>query len=133
MSALFIRPDDAGRLAAAAHRMGVAARELVSFWTHEPALAGQASVEVLALEAKSILAGGAIERVVAAARSSRPSIRQADLSSIQRLEEIAALSESRLDGLQVSLEGDSTDVPLNRIGTVVSLAATALGLIKTVV
>lgn len=112
--------------------MGVAARELVRFWTQEPALAGQASVEVLALEAKSILDGGAVERVLASIRSPRPSVHQADLEAVSRLETITSLSESRLQGLESALEADGVDAPIERIGSVVGLAATTLGLIKAV-
>lgn len=132
MDALALHPRDASHLAATAARMAAAGRELVSFCSREPALAGQASLEVLALEAKSILEGGSVERVVAAAKRSRPMVSWADLGAVERLEQISTLSEARLQGLDGALAEEETNAPLEKLGSMVGLAATTLGLIKTV-
>ena len=132
MSALRFSREDASSLAAKAHSVSLAARELVSFWSEEPELAGQASVEVLALEAKSILASGAAERVEFASRSPKPVIHADDVDKVFRLDTIASISSARMAGLESSLEEEESDRPMNKLGGIVSLAATVLGIVKTV-
>lgn len=132
MSSLTFLPEDAVYLAATAKSASMAARELVSFWSEEPELAGQASVEVLALEAKSILSGGALERISVASKSQKPTLQRADLDAAFRLDTIASVSSARLAALAASMDGEESDAPLNRLGSIVGLAATVLGLVKTV-
>jgi hypothetical protein len=104
----------------------------VSFCSEEPELAGQAAVEVLALEAKSILSGGAVERIVLASRSGRPTVRREDLDAAFRLDTIASLSSARLAALEGALDGEESDAPMNKFGSIVSIAATMLGIVKTI-
>jgi len=132
MTPIPFHPEDAAYLAVKARGAAIAARELVSFWSEEPELAGNAAVEVLALEAKSILSGGAAGRVVSACRSPRPSVDSGDLDAVFRLDTIATLSAARLAGLGASLEGEAVDAPINRLGGIVSMAATVLGIVKTI-
>lgn len=132
MRSISFSRDDAAYLATKARGVTLAARELVSFWSEEPELAGQASVEVLALEAKSILSGGAAERISLASKSGRPTMRQDDLDAIFRLDTIASISSSRISGLEASLQDEESDRPMNKIGGIVSLAATMLGIVKTI-
>lgn len=132
MSTLRFSTEDASYLATKARGVTLAAKELVSFWSEEPELAGQASVEVLALEAKSILSSGAMDRVVGASRSRHPVMGVDDLDTVFRLDTIASISAARLAGLESSLEDEESDRPMNRIGGIVSLAATVLGIVKTV-
>lgn len=132
MSSLRFSMEDASFLATKAHGVTLAAKELVSFWSEEPELAGQASVEVLALEAKSILSSGASERVVMASRSPRPVMNGDDVEKVFRLDTIASISSARMAGLESSLEDEESDRPMNKIGGIVSLAATVLGIVKTI-
>lgn len=132
MNPLPFSRDDATYLATKAHSATLAAKELVSFWSEEPELAGQASVEVLALEAKSILSSGAIERVLEAAKSRRPVMGVDDLDAIFRLDTIVSISAARLSSLESSMGDEESDRPMNRIGGIVSLAATVLGIVNTV-
>ena len=132
MNLLPFSRDDAAYLVTKAHGATLAARELVSFWSEEPELAGQAAVEVLALEAKSILSGGSMDRIVAASKSQRPAMRRDDLDAIFRLDTIASISSARMAGLESSLQEEDSDRPINKIGGIVSLAATMLGIVKTI-
>lgn len=132
MSGLRFSTEDASYLATKAHGVTLAAKELVSFWSEEPELAGQASVEVLALEAKSILSSGAADRVFMASRSPRPVIHADDVDKVFRLDTIASISSARMAGLESSLEEEESDRPINKLGGIVSLAATMLGIVKTI-
>lgn len=132
MNSLSFSRDDAAYLATKARGVTLAARELVSFWSEEPELSGQAAVEVLALEAKSILSGGMMERISAASKSERPTMRRDDLDAVFRLDTIASVSSARLAGLESSLGEEESDRPINKLGGIVSLAATVLGIVKTV-
>lgn len=132
MSSIAFSRDDAAYLATKARGVTLAARELVSFWSEEPELAGQASVEVLALEAKSILSGGATDRIVVASKSARPTMRRDDLDAVFRLDTITSMSSTRLAGLESSLQDEESDRPINKLGGIVSLAATMLGIVKTI-
>lgn len=132
MSSLPFSQDDATYLATKANSVTLAAKELVSFWSEEPELAGQASVEVLALEAKSILSGGAMERIAFASRSKRPAMGLDDLDAVFRLDTITSVSAARLAGLESSMGDEESDRPIHRVGGIVSLAATVLGIINTV-
>jgi hypothetical protein len=132
MNSIAFLPEDAAYLAAKARSAALAAKELVSFWSEEPALAGQAAVEVLALEAKSILSGGSMERVMMASRLGKPVLRQDDLDSVFRLDTLTSLSAARLAGLETAMEGDESDAPMQKLGNIVSIAATMLGIVKTV-
>lgn len=132
MNPLHFLREDVTYLAAKADGDAKAAKELVSFWSENPELAGRAAVEVLALEAKSILSGGAVERVMASSRSGRPTLRQDDLDSVFRLDTIMAISSARLAGLEAALDGEESEAPIHRIGGYVSLAATVLGIVNTI-
>jgi hypothetical protein len=132
MSSLAFLSDDAAYLATKARSASMAAKELVSFWSEEPELAGQAAVEVLALEAKSILSGGCLDRVSAASKSGRPMLRRDDLDAVFRLDTIASISSARLAALEAVLDSEESDAPMNKLSGIVSLAATVLGIVKTV-
>jgi len=132
MSVLRFSTEDASYLAAKARKVTLAAREIVSFWSEEPELAGQASVEVLALEAKSILSSGAMERVALASRSAKPALHGDDVEKVFRLDTIASISSARMAALESSLEEEESDRPINKLGGIVSLAATMLGIVKTI-
>lgn len=132
MNSIAFLPEDAAYLAAKARSASMAARELVSFWSEEPELAGQASVEVLALEAKSILSGGSLERISAASKSSSPVLQREDLDAAFRLDTIASVSSARLAALATAMDSEESDAPMNKLGGIVSMAATVLGLVQTV-
>jgi hypothetical protein len=131
MDSVQFLPSDAAYLVAKTQSAALAARELLSFWSEEPELAGQASVEVLALEAKSLLSGGMVERISTTANSAKPMMRRDDLDSAFRLDTIVALSSARLAGLESALETDQSDGPMNKLSGIVTLAATVLGIVKT--
>ena len=82
-------------------RIATAAQELGQFGETEPDLAGACGVEVCSLEARTILAGGYLQRLAAAAaesvRSGRPAtVAAEDLEAASRLEGAVALGSSRI-------------------------------------
>ena len=109
-------------LAQSATAISAAAREFVAFSEGEPALAAQAGVEVLALEARGILSGGAHHRL--ASTGAGP----ADLGALSRLEGIVALAGARLDALDAAIARDSQGSGIEQLAGFIGLASGAVGL-----
>lgn len=132
-------PENARSLVEKVEGLGRAARELALFGETEPALAAECGVEVLALEAKSILSGGVPQRVAAlagrTALSGRPvEISGADLSALERLEGVLALASSRIERRRMELEAQAGPSVVDRIAPVLGgiVLDKAFGLIKSI-
>lgn len=130
-------PEDAARLAEAAAKVAGAAREIALFGEMDPDLAGECGVEVCALEARTILSGGAPARVLGWASESlrmrRPmTVPEADVGALRRLEEVVALGSSRIRLRLAAFEAESAQEGLARIGGILGLASSAYGLLKSV-
>lgn len=130
-------PDVARRLAEKAAFVQMAGRELSLFGETEPWLAAQVGVEIGALEARTLLAGGSAVRVGQAAEeaamSGRPVVLAAeDLEALSRLEGVLAISKSRIDHAVGQLDA-RMQAPgiMDSLGSVIGLATGAVGLFKT--
>ena len=123
-------PASARRLAGKIDLLRTAAGDFASFAEREPGLASDCGVEVQALEARSILSGGAPERIARAAflaaESGRPAaVEQADLDSVERLERVTALAAERIDQRRRALEAQVA--PAAALGSLVEKLAPMLG------
>lgn len=129
-------PDVAARLAEKAAYVYMAGRELALFGEAEPWLAAQCGVEIGALEARTLLAGGAASRVGSlaqeAAGAGRPVVLAAeDLEALSRLEGVLALSSSRIGQAIAMLDSREKSSGLDNLGSVIGLATGAVGLFKS--
>jgi len=118
-------------------RIATAAQELGQFGETEPDLAGACGVEVCSLEARTILAGGYLQRLAAAAaesvRSGRPAtVAAEDLEAASRLEGAVALGSSRIGNKMASLEAEASQEGVSKIGGLLGMATGAVGLIKSI-
>lgn len=107
--------DAVRTLAERTRRVQMAGRELAMFGDAEPVLASQCGVELSALEARGILAGGAPERVASlaerAAAAGRPvAVAQGDWEQLLRLEGVLSMAASRIELRRKALEAE-TSVP----------------------
>ncbi len=133
---LTLNPGTAAQLAEkTAHLIG-AGRELGSFGADDPALAGECGVEICSLEARTILAGGAPERVAAVAwegaRVRRPiTISSQDLEAISRLEAVIAMGSSRIEQKLASMDASASAEPMAKLGSLIGLATGAAGFIRS--
>ncbi len=109
-------------LAQSATAISAAAREFIAFAEGEPTLAAQAGVEVLALEARGILSGGAHHRLASAGTVA------ADLEALSRLEGVVALAGARLDALDAAIAADSKGSGIEQLAGFIGLASGAVGL-----
>lgn len=129
-------PDSARELAQRTRYLIGSGRELSLFGEQDPVLAGECGVEICSLEARTILNGGAPFRVVARAeegiRAGRPiTISMADLDAVSRLEAVVSMGSSRIDHKMAALDAAIAQQPAASLGSMVSLATGAIGLIKT--
>lgn len=130
-------PDVARRLAEKAAFVQMAGRELAHFGESEPWLAAQVGVEIGALEARTILAGGSAVRVgqeaEEAAMSGRAVVLAAeDLEALSRLEGVLATSSARMSQAIATLDARAQGPGImDSLGSVIGLATGAVGLFKT--
>lgn len=129
-------PQDAAILAGKAEGLRLAAQEISAFQESSPQLAAQAGVEVCALEARTILAGGAVDRIVMAgtkaAESGRPlSMNGPDLDALTRLEGVVMVSEARIGSSLGTLEHAEAGGGMETLAGWVGLAGGVVGLVKT--
>lgn len=129
--------EDAEILGRRALEIGEGAEALSRFAQESPELAQMAGVEVSALEARSILLSGAVQRVIqvalGSAQARRPaSIGAADLESMTRLETVLALSGSRIGASVQSLDQQQARGGMDTLGSVIGLASGAIGLWKAI-
>jgi hypothetical protein len=130
-------PDQAARLAGRAASVARAAGELSLFGESDPDLARECGVEISALEARTILSGGAPARIAAAAgeasRWGRPAVLAAeDMDAMERLEHVVALGKSRIDLKSAALDAEASQEPLARLGGFIGLAGAAAGFLKSI-
>lgn len=129
-------PRTAALLAERVGALHGAATELASLGEHDPGLAGECGVEVCALEARTILSGGAAQRIAVlsaeAARAGRPvSIGTVDLEAVSRLEAVVSLGSSRIGLRLASLDAAASQEPIAKWGGLIGLASGAVGLIRS--
>jgi len=129
-------PDSARELAERTFHLIGSGRELSLFGEQDPALAGECGVEICSLEARTILSAGAPYRVLSRAeegmKSGRPIvIPMADLDQVSRLEAIVSMGSSRISHKLAAIDAEIAQRPAANLGSVVSLASGAIGLIKT--
>ncbi|HXX94587.1 MAG TPA: hypothetical protein VEN81_13210 [Planctomycetota bacterium] len=128
-------PDMARVLAEKAKHVHMAGRELALFGENEPWLASDAGIEIGSLEARTILSSGATARVFeaadSAARSGKTvSLMAGDVEALSRLEGVLASASAKIAQKQAMLEAQES--PMAKVGQVLGLAATAIGVIKQV-
>lgn len=127
-------PEVARALAVKVRHVGMSGAELASFGEEEPALAAECGVEIAALEARTILAGAAADRIVAsadqAARLGRPfMLYEADVRAMTRLEGVVSLASARIAQRYMALEGAQSNV--SKLGAVVNVVTGLAGLVRT--
>jgi hypothetical protein len=108
--------------------------ELSSFSDREPFLAAECGVEISALEVRSILGSGSVDRICVAAESSRKSgmgfaVSRADMELMNRMEGVIALASSRIAQKYMALE--AADSSSSKLGSAISVVSGIAGLIKT--
>lgn len=108
--------------------------ELSSFSDREPFLAAECGVEISALEVRSILGSGAIERLVASAENARRhgtgfSVYRSDMEGVARMEGVLSLASSRIASKYMALEASDSSVA--KLGTAISVVSGIAGLFKT--
>lgn len=119
-------------------RLETGARNLAGFVDQDPGLAQECGVEIGALEARTILASGAMGRLREAALSGRE-ILASDLETAKRLEGVLSLAAQRiglkLEAMDQSERERSTSQLGAIIGTasgVISMAQGAAGFIRSI-
>lgn len=129
--------QEASLLSEKVAQLVLSARVLSSFAEQDPGMAGECGVEVNALEARTILSGGACARISGrcseAARMGRPAqIDQVDLETLGRLEGVLALGAARI-GLKIAaLDAAHGQEGMARMGSIIGLATGAVGLFKSI-
>jgi hypothetical protein len=133
---LMFSPYDAATLKSQAERISSAAGELAAFGETDPGLAAECGVEINALEARTILSGGAPARVIArtteAIKHGRPAVLPIeDIQALSRLEAVVALGNSRISLRLASLDAEASQEPFARLSGLAGLATGAIGLVKS--
>lgn len=128
--------QQATQLVSRAVGLAGAAKELALFGEMDPELAGACGVEISALEARSLLSGGALDRIVqgssTAAREGKPvALAAEDVEAFGRLEAVVALGSSRINLKLASMEAEASQEGLAKWGGLLGLATGAIGLIKS--
>jgi len=132
MESVRIVPGEAPFLASRAEALELASREIFLFVEHEPELASRASIEIPVFEARAILRRGATQRIMAAAMFGRPSVTREDLEDLSRLETLSSVTMARLESFGASMGEADKSISISRLSEVVGLAATALGIVKSI-
>jgi len=134
-----LSPREAGVLSEVSGRALQGARELARFQETDPGLAGACGIETGALEARTIMGGGAVGRLwetsTAAYRSGRPAVvRREDLDELSRLEGVLSLGASRIGQKVAELDGaQSQGEDLGaKLSGLIQLATGAIGLWKSI-
>lgn len=132
-----IDPVQAASLAERMVALAGSARELSLFDETDPHLAGECGVGLSALEARTILGSGAVDRIARtaaeAARSGRPaSLAADDMEAVSRLERVVALGSSMITLKLASMEAAARQEPVANVGTLIGLGTGLVGLIKSI-
>jgi hypothetical protein len=117
--------------------LAASARVITDFDETDPDLAGACGVEVCALEARSLLGGGVLSRVSAAAAAGIQRripfmLAEEDVAAMDRLEGAVSRGLSRIDLKLATLNAEASQEGLAKIGSLIGLATGAIGLIKSV-
>ena len=132
---LHFTPEQAAQLGRRAMGLAAAGQELAVFGETEPDLAGSCGVEICALEARSILAGGYLTRIhqaVQAAQLGRPVMLAAnDVEALARLEQVITLGSSRIALKAAAMDAQAGQDGLAKVGSFVGLASGVVGLVKS--
>lgn len=133
---LHFSPEQAAQLGRRAMGLAAAGHELASFGETEPDLAGFCGVEICALEARSILAGGYLTRIARsaqAAQAGRPVILGGDdVEALARLEQVVALGSSRIALKTASMDAQAGQEGLAKVGSILGVATGIVGLVKSI-
>jgi hypothetical protein len=132
-----IDPVQASALAERVVSLAGSAREFAIFDETDPHLAAECGVGIGALEARTLLACGAVDRVaraaIEAARTGRPaSIAGDDLEAVSRLERVVALGSSMIMLKLSSMEAAAKQEPVASVGNLIGLGTGLVGLIKSI-
>lgn len=130
---LHFSPDQAAQLGRRALGLAAAGRELALFGESDPELAGSCGVEVSSLEARSLLAGGSLSRVVQAGQLGRPVALSADdVEAVARLEQVVSLAQSRIALKTAAMDAEAGQSNLAKLGGIVGVATGIVGLVKSI-
>ncbi len=126
-------PSQAAFLVERSVRLAGSARELSAFGEAEPHLASECGVEINALEARTILASGAVDRVARAAAEAVQTRRHAslaaeDLEAVARLEGTVALGSSRIGLKLATLEAAARQEPSQQVNNLIAMGSGVIGL-----
>lgn len=132
MAPIQIVPGEALILAAKARALSGAAQELASFVEAEPELSSRAAIEASVFEARVILRRGSLTRIASTVTMRNPAVAREDFEDMSRLETLSSLAASRLDNLGASMGEADKSIGISRLSEVVGLAATALGIVKSI-
>jgi hypothetical protein len=132
-----LSPEQADFLSGRAARIAASAHWLGEFGETDPDLAGACGVEVCALEARTLLGSGLVQRVQAAAeealRYRRPVLLAGDdLEGLARLEAAVALGSSRIGIRLAAMEAEAGQEGLSKFGGLLGLAGSVWGLMKSI-
>ena len=132
-----LSPEQAEFLSGRAARIAASAHWLGEFGETDPDLAGACGVEVCALEARTLLGSGLVQRVQAAAeeatRLRRPALLAGDdLEGLARLEAAVALGSSRIGIRLTAMEAEAGQEGLAKFGGLLGLAGSVWGLVKSI-
>lgn len=130
-------PEKAAVLVDRTVRLAGSARELALFGETDPFLAGECGVEVCALEARMLLASGAVDRIARAATEAIQSGRTSsisvdDIEAVSRLEGVVALGSSKIGLKLASMDAEASQEPIMKITNLIGLAGGAYGFIKSI-
>lgn len=132
-----VGPKEAQLLGQKALDLGLSAHEFAAFAAQDPGLAGECGIEVNALEARTILSGGACARLAGkcseAGKTGRPvQVDTGDIEQLSRLEGVLALGSARI-GLKVAaFDAAQGQEGMAKLGSIIGLATGAVGLIKSI-
>ena len=132
-----IDPVQASQLAERLVSLAASAREFAIFDETDPHLAAECGVGIGALEARTLLGSGAVDRVVRAAAESARTGRAAslsgdDLEAVSRLERVVALGASMITLKLASMEAAARQEPVASVGNLIGLGTGLVGLIKSI-
>ncbi len=120
-----------------AEQVRLAGSELAAFSDREPFLASECGVEISALEAKTILGSGTVDRVISAAAGGEQygrgfTVSRGDLEAVHRLEGVLSLASSRIAQKYMALQGQADGSAAHSLGSAISLVSGVVGLVKSI-
>ncbi len=130
-------PRGAALLAERASALAQSASELGAFGEVDPEMAGECGVEICSLEARTILSGGSVNRVIGlaseAARAGKAAIiPTSDLDAISRLEQVVSLGASRIGLRLAAMDAVASQEPKAAVANLIGMATGAIGLYRAI-